>query len=86
MRGVDEVVGQRLVHVVDDVQPLRGNDAVFLSSQIASESLQTDLVCEREREHVNLFLTAVSLSGRTSISSLQRELQVRSEHSRLDNE
>lgn len=44
VRGVDEVVRQRLVHVVDDVQPLRGYDAVLLAPQVASECLQTDLV------------------------------------------
>lgn len=44
MRGVDEVVRQRLVHVVNDIQPLRGDDAVLLTPQVTSERLQTDLV------------------------------------------
>lgn len=48
MRGVDEVVRQRLVHVIDDVQPLRGYDAVLLAPQVASECLQTDLVWRGE--------------------------------------
>lgn len=52
MRGIDKVVGQWLVHVVDDVQPLWGHDAVFLSFQVATESLQTDLVCVCDRGRV----------------------------------
>lgn len=44
---VDKVVGQRLVHVVNDVQPLRGYDGVLLSPQVASERLQADLVWKR---------------------------------------
>lgn len=50
MRGIDKVVGQRLVHIVDEVQPLWRYDGVFLSSQVPTESLQTDLVCMREGE------------------------------------
>ena len=49
MGGVDEVVGQGLVHVVDQVQSLRGHDAVLLPVQVAPEAQQADLVC-RERE------------------------------------
>lgn len=44
MRRVDEVMRQRLVHVVDDVQPLRRHDPVFLAAKVTSERLQTDLV------------------------------------------
>lgn len=55
VRGVDEVMGQRLVHVIKDVQPLRRYDGVLLSAQIARERLQTDLVwrkTKKEQAHV----------------------------------
>lgn len=49
MRGVDEVVRQRLVHVVDDVQLLWRNDEVFLSFQVTVEGLHGDLVYNTEQ-------------------------------------
>lgn len=36
--GVDEVVRERLGHVVQDVQLLWGHDGVFLPSQILAEA------------------------------------------------
>lgn len=43
-------MGQRLVHIINDVQPLRGYDGVLLSPQIASERLQTDLVWKKTKD------------------------------------
>lgn len=54
MRGVDEVVRQRLVHIIDDVEPLWRYDGVFLSAQIMTERLQSDLVCTREQDRGRL--------------------------------
>lgn len=59
--GVDEVVRQWLVHVVDDVQPLWRYDAVFVPSQIPSESLQTDLVWRAEDMTAKLRFAAVNV-------------------------
>ena len=52
MGGVDEVVSQGLVHVVDQVQPLWGDDGVLLPVQVARERQQADLVW-RERARGN---------------------------------
>lgn len=64
VRGVDEVVSQRLGHVVDDVQPLRGHDAVFLAPQVTSEGLQTDLVWRGDRRRAGFDLLRFSKVGK----------------------
>lgn len=53
MRRVDEIMAQRLCHILTEVEELRGYQVIVLSHEKLEETFLGEMTCRKQQQHAS---------------------------------